>query len=687
MASAGEEWRGTKAVIKRTFIDPIAPLDSESSGCEDEGDELPSEPFGYDQVLGADRIRLLELRPGKRGDPLIVRLLPPIQLGACAGRYEALSYVWGPSERSTCIQVNERHMEIRRNLCCALTNLRDAKQPRVLWVDALCIDQSSIVERNAQVSIMHQIYSQASRTVCFFGPRRNTTGRLYTMLSELAKEAEAAHPVGSPDDDSDTVPAFINSLMASRIESKLHDKYVWDLSIMAMAGCDWWQRAWTAQELLLSPNAVFMIGTRTIRWDTVCKAVDHGIRARIWEAYSFGFVMDRAIVPYMSMRILMNRRRTRNFDNGSPSRKLFAADLFEQLALIRYRQSSNPRDKVYAVLGFFNSGLSGATDGAGHLGIKLDYHLPVEIIYCETARSIISNMDCLDVLGTSSASTRSELPSWVTDWSDTLDKGSLLTRDSFGRDRLTHSTRNTPAEARYFDDGRTLCLRGHELASVTALTMAFPDNVSGSNSEDSAYFEKNPRWFKMALATPAALHKFFANLTSAYDSIFSWARFCLAEPIKNTHEDPMSVFWQTLCAGTYGKGGLEKTSSVFHSWFERLRPVREFMESHPVIHKHVPEVAFAKLLGATWDSYGEFWPYMACVHHRRMGRTSSGWLCLLPEGAQLGDIIILVCGGRTPLVIRPSNDGYYTLVGEAYIHGAMDGEAFDKARCVDIKIR
>jgi hypothetical protein len=40
----------------------------------------------------------------------------------------------------------------------------------------------------------------------------------------------------------------------------------------------------------------------------------------------------------------------------------------------------------------------------------------------------------------------------------------------------------------------------------------------------------------------------------------------------------------------------------------------------------------------------------------------------------MGDVVAVLTGGTMPIVLRPHN-GYYTVVGDAYIHGIMDGEA------------
>jgi hypothetical protein len=88
---------------------------------------------------------------------------------------------------------------------------------------------------------------------------------------------------------------------------------------------------------------------------------------------------------------------------------------------------------------------------------------------------------------------------------------------------------------------------------------------------------------------------------------------------------------------------------------------------------------------ATWHTYGEFWPYITCAYERRIGRTENGWLCLLPRGARVGDVIVLVKGGRVPLLLRVEG-GRRAFVGEVYVEGIMNGEAFKDGSCEDFEI-
>ncbi|KAH9208523.1 heterokaryon incompatibility, partial [Leptodontidium sp. 2 PMI_412] len=75
--------------------------------------------------------------------------------------YEALSYVWGDNGSQKKIFIDGIPFAITPTLHAALENLRLEYDERILWIDALCINQANEHERTNQVSCMGRIYRQA----------------------------------------------------------------------------------------------------------------------------------------------------------------------------------------------------------------------------------------------------------------------------------------------------------------------------------------------------------------------------------------------------------------------------------------------------------------------------------------------------------------------------------------------
>jgi hypothetical protein len=103
--------------------------------------------------------------------------------------FEALSYVWGSRFGTEPLICDGKVMLITPNCEAALRYLRLIDKPRVLWVDAICIDQeagkASVKERNVQVAMMGEIYTAASHTLCWFGEGNVFTAELMMLLEHI----------------------------------------------------------------------------------------------------------------------------------------------------------------------------------------------------------------------------------------------------------------------------------------------------------------------------------------------------------------------------------------------------------------------------------------------------------------------------------------------------------------------
>jgi hypothetical protein len=84
-------------------------------------------------------------------------------------RFEALSYTWGDKKNQKHIVLNGDTFLIRENIEAALRRLRYTNKLRILWVDAICVNQRDDIEKNEQVLLMRQIYESAERVCIWLG--------------------------------------------------------------------------------------------------------------------------------------------------------------------------------------------------------------------------------------------------------------------------------------------------------------------------------------------------------------------------------------------------------------------------------------------------------------------------------------------------------------------------------------
>jgi hypothetical protein len=115
--------------------------------------------------------------------------------------YEVLSYTWGTSDATEDISVDEnKTLAIRVNLAIALRYLRLETELRTLWIDAICIDQNNVEEKNVQVPYMTQIYREASCVQIWLGESSYDSDRAFDVLEAIGgKESEMVPSLRSRD--------------------------------------------------------------------------------------------------------------------------------------------------------------------------------------------------------------------------------------------------------------------------------------------------------------------------------------------------------------------------------------------------------------------------------------------------------------------------------------------------------
>jgi hypothetical protein len=77
------------------------------------------------------------------------------------------------------------------------------------------------------------------------------------------------------------------------------------------------------------------------------------------------------------------------------------------------------------------------------------------------------------------------------------------------------------------------------------------------------------------------------------------------------------------------------------------------------------------------DAESFFREAIICCRNRKLIQTAEKHVGLSLVTAQPGDEVWLLQCAKVPFILRPRPDGRYYLVGEAYIHGIMFGEAVD----------
>ena len=288
-------------------------------------------------------IRILELLPGQDDEVIRVRF----QIKKLSGfwtRYNAISYTWGDDAVLHEIAVElDGHVEpttiqIRENLWCCLQQLRNKDEHRLLWADAICINQNDIDEKGQQVSIMGQIFHRALGVFLWLG--RVDDGSDY-----LFKDLGISHWKQLRDLDK-TKLASANTMVTA---------------MMTAPYTRYWLRLWIVQEIVQARAIVVCYGSSMIDWDLFVGLVRDSDVYRLYP-YSKDIETFRACV------------RTRLRWNNSFMRGL-GSHVGGRLSDFAESQCSDPRDSIYALLAISTGPLRPGS-------LRIDYGISLLELYC-----------------------------------------------------------------------------------------------------------------------------------------------------------------------------------------------------------------------------------------------------------------------------------------------------------------
>lgn len=193
-------------------------------------------------------IRLVTLLPGKPRDAIRCTLStasldsPP--------EFTALSYVWGNPSETKPIILDGEPFDVTVNLEAGLRAMRKQSERCVLWIDAICINQKDVQEKNVQVPQMGRLYSTAPAVLVWLGPSNSNI--------ELFVSWMRAHATTSPDDAASTYWSTLDTRSADSESARrerdwavagAHEGYYDFLAL------PYWSRVWTFQEYLLPRNS------------------------------------------------------------------------------------------------------------------------------------------------------------------------------------------------------------------------------------------------------------------------------------------------------------------------------------------------------------------------------------------------------------------------------------------------
>ena len=165
--------------------------------------------------------------------------------------YSCLSYMWGTSPPSRTIVINGKLFRVRGNLYDFLVVARLRRMPgQWLWIDALCINQEDVAERNHQVQQMGQIYRNARMVIIWLGNLR-----VGSIIPEIRLHTRFCPRESFMEQPDDFTRWCIYEEWISKYPYAIESEVLWNR---------YWGRAWVAQEILLAEMSTVLVGLEDI---------------------------------------------------------------------------------------------------------------------------------------------------------------------------------------------------------------------------------------------------------------------------------------------------------------------------------------------------------------------------------------------------------------------------------------
>lgn len=268
-------------------------------------------------AVGATSIRLIRIqRADNFDDPICCEIfVAPFK---DKPRFEALSYKWGSNEPNQCILLNNVVVEVGRNLSEALHYLRRHESKEMsYWIDALCINQRDVAERNQQVGIMRHIYFRASTVLIWLGQKYD---RHCTILPKLETIPEAKAKPNSKNSNVTSQTSMRDDSQPMAEEDKLKSMML----AKELYEDGYWNRVWIVQEIGLAKQLKVCLGYFSTSW-----------------AHFIDFMTFHDLGDAGPMKL--NKQRQTKESKGC---KLL--DLVEDY---RHARCTDQRDKIYGLLG------------------------------------------------------------------------------------------------------------------------------------------------------------------------------------------------------------------------------------------------------------------------------------------------------------------------------------------------
>ncbi|KAF2239652.1 hypothetical protein EV356DRAFT_513940 [Viridothelium virens] len=461
--------------------------------------------------------------------------------------------------------------------------------------DQISINQSDIPEKNHQTPLMRQIYKLAQRAIVWLGPEGNDSQDAINTLHYLSAQFEIVQHDILRDSLSMVCFPTPNASEADWYQINtplLHSDRTWR-SVEGLLSQSWFSRLWVWQELQLSSRlALVQCGSDVMDWKSLIRAV----RLLKYKLHVPNYIRDRCVELALTAQ----------------DSSLLTTDgvLYRSQQLF----SSDPRDKVYGILGLTTPGFA--------CRLRPQYSLSLKEVYRQAFQTCIDVEQRLDVLS------MCELTTCVPDSPSWLPNLQVQRPSSYGWSWIQACTGLSCASHSFCEDA-TMLVEGIQFSAISAIS---PSLRGGEEQLFTLYRGFVPDdQFDDSYVTGG-------SLLDAFAATSRWGR--LSERIWTSSKPNIS-------------------SPSLEEWALVFKKALSLHESSPNIGIFENKT-FHLCSKALW--------------RRKLIRTKDRHIGIGPPDAKIGDIVCLILGCYTPMILRPTDAGGFRVVGDGYLHGLNDAD-------------
>lgn len=490
------------------------------------------------------------------------------------------------------------------------------------------------------------IYSKAEKVIVWLG--------IGSDDSDLAVDLFEALALGERNADASDDDLNWETAIDWMYEPSIYHRYVkhW-AAFDSLLERRYWKRVWIIQEIAFGTRVLCQCGSRSFWWSTLASAIKK-IR---------DLDLGKVVIQDQPSKIYMNAETINGIERMRSYRRHADCYLLKILRSVGDAVSTDPKDRIYGFLALANDGKQ--------LLPHPDYGLSIEDIYIETMRRIISDNRDLDVMLSVKRKSNLCIPSWVVDWGDGQESRIWDLTWSESEDEM-NATRDPSQDLRtwhmggFVHDGMVLKARG--------LIFDVADGIGAP-----LWGDIDTPLGDMAIRPPRYYLSPYNSLQEAFNALwkclilnhrsftsgspdFLHSLFVLAE--EHTSGGPGTVYTDLMREWYELYKGFEIHGRSIKAWFKDFAGERRGHRHNPESEQGARDMSFlCELIGVS--------------AHKKLMTTDQGYIGMGPHETKRGDKICLLLGCRAPVVLRERERDQrgYRLLGSAYVHGIMLGEA------------